>query len=369
MLYGIARCVILIEQLQRTQVFLDGWRQSLVDIGLLPRVGLDRLREAIEVARSAHNSNELAGRIPEILGIEGPHRLDRKSRSAIEAKFHPEDAALQRVDVLHCGELGKMQKRSGERAEIDAGCARPAHDAFQVFRRIVNLPGGAIDFLPFRLGHDGMRRYCVLGIVFVHVGIHGDPLAVKNLMILGPRQWRQAEELHHVDRQLTLDDRNVAPDGLGCVVRESEDVTRVSDRTRGLPSEQELPILGDLVLPLFGGYQRIRIHAFNPDEHAGYARLRALFNEVRDLVAQRIDLDHQTDADAPLRAQFDDAVKDGLPVLIAGEVVISDKEAMNAFRPVLPYDALDIVRRAPSRFSSLHVDDGAERALVWAATS
>ena len=148
-----------------------------------------------------------------------------------------------------------------------------------------------------------------------------------------------------------------------------EDVARVSDRTHGLPGEQELPILADLVLPLLGGDQRIGVDAFNPDEDARYARRRALLDEFRDLVAQRIDLNHQADADTLFRPQSDDAVKDGLPVLVAGEVVIGDEEAVNPFRPVLPDDPLDVVGRAPSRFPSLHVNDGAERALVRAAAA
>ena len=209
----------------------------------------------------------------------------------------------------------------------------------------------------------------MLGVVLVHVGVHCDPLAMENLVILRARQRRQAEELHHVDRQLALDDGNVAPDGFGRVVWEPEDVARVGDRTHGLPGEQELAILGDLVLSFLGGDQRIGIDAFDPDEDAIHARLRTLFDEVRNLVAQRVDLDHQIDADAVLRAQLDDAVEDGLPVLVAGEVVVGDEEAVNAFRPVLPNDVLDVVRRAASRFPSLHVDDGAERALVRAAAA
>jgi len=57
MQYRIARRVVLVEQLQRVQVIVDGRRQGLVHVGLLPRVGLDRLRQAIEVARSARNAH------------------------------------------------------------------------------------------------------------------------------------------------------------------------------------------------------------------------------------------------------------------------------------------------------------------------
>jgi hypothetical protein len=48
----------------------------------------------MEMTRSSHNAHELSGRIPEVLGIEGPDRLDSKSRPAIKAKFQAEDAAL-----------------------------------------------------------------------------------------------------------------------------------------------------------------------------------------------------------------------------------------------------------------------------------
>jgi hypothetical protein len=77
-------------------------------------------------------------------------------------------------------------------------------------------------------------------------------------------------------------------------------------------------------------------------------------------VAQRTDLDHQADIDAIRHAEFDDAIENGLPVFVAGKVVIRDEEAVNAFSPILPDDQLDIVRRAPPRFLPLDIDDGAE---------
>jgi len=45
-----------------------------------------------------------------------------------------------------------------------------------------------------------------------------------------------------------------AADRFGRVGGEPEDVARVSDRTHGLPGEQELAILGDLVLSFLGGH-------------------------------------------------------------------------------------------------------------------
>ncbi len=45
------------------------------------------------------------------------------------------------------------------------------------------------------------------------------------------------------------------------------------------------------------------------------------------------------------------------------------KKRVNALRPIVPDDVLDIVRRAAARFASLHVDDGAERALVGTAAA
>ncbi len=50
-LHGISRRCILIEQLQRIQVLLDGGRYCLVHVGPPLRISLDRSRETIEMAR------------------------------------------------------------------------------------------------------------------------------------------------------------------------------------------------------------------------------------------------------------------------------------------------------------------------------
>ena len=86
-------------------------------------------------------------------------------------------------------------------------------------------------------------------------------------------------------------------------------------------------------------------------------------------VAERVDLDHEADVHAVLFAQLDDAVVDRFPILVAGEIVVGDEEAVDALRPVHAQDLLDAVGGAVARFASLHVDDGAERALEGAAAA
>ena len=62
-------------------------------------------------------------------------------------------------------------------------------------------------------------------------------------------------------------------------------------------------------------------------------------------------------------AQLYDAIEDRLPVLVASEVVIGDNKVADALSPVQPNQDLNIVRRPPTGFAPLHIDDRAERAL------
>ena len=73
-----------------------------------------------------------------------------------------------------------------------------------------------------------MRGADVLDVVFVEVGVHRDALLPEHLMILRAGQRRQAEELEDVERQLLLDDRDVAPDRLRRVGRKAEDVAGIA---------------------------------------------------------------------------------------------------------------------------------------------
>jgi len=85
-------------------------------------------------------------------------------------------------------------------------------------------------------------------------------------------------------------------------------------------------------------------------------------------VAERVDLDGQADPDA-LILQGDHAVEQNLPVAVAGEIVVGNEEPIDPLRPIFPDDLLEVVRRAEAALATLHVDDGAEGALVGAAAA
>ena len=171
-------------------------------------------------------------------------------------------------------------------------------------------------------------------------------------MIFRARQGREKHELHHVHGQLTFDDLDVAQDRFGRIVGKAENVARQRDDARLLGGEKKGAIFGDFVLPLLHRDQRVGIDVFQPDEHVEHVGAAALLDEVRDPMALRVDLDGQPDRlESVDLAQMDDPVEDCLPVLVAGEIVVSDKEADDALGDVAANDLLYVVRRAAARFS------------------
>jgi|ERR1043166_1021856 hypothetical protein len=52
------------------------------------------------------------------------------------------------------------------------------------------------------------------------------------------------------------------------------------------------------------------------------------------------------------------------PVLVAGEIVVGDEEAVESLRCVGANDLFDVAGSAPPRHAALHVDDGAEGTLI-----
>ena len=151
--------------------------------------------------------------------------------------------------------------------------------------------------------------------------------------------------------------------------RKAEDISRQRDDAFRLPGEQHLAVLGDLVLVLFRRGEIVRIDVLQSDEDARDACPLRLLHEILNLVAQRIDLDHQAEGDSVLLPQLDQAVEDRLPLFVARKIVVRDEKFVDALRPVETYQMLDVVGRAEARLASLHVDDGAERALIGTAAA
>src|SRR6516165_54108 len=147
-----------------------------------------------------------------------------------------------------------------------------------------------------------MRRADMLQIVFVEIAIQRDAGSPQGPVVVGARQRREAEELQDVERQFLLDDRDVAPDRLGRVAGKSEDIASEREDAVRLPGKQHLAIFGDLVLPLLGGG---RIDVLEADEGPGYSRTLGLFDEIWDLVAKGVDLDHQRKGNAIAFPQLD----------------------------------------------------------------
>src|SRR6185437_3609207 len=82
-----------------------------------------------------------------------------------------------------------------------------------------------------------------------------------------------------------------------------------------------------------------------------------------------VHLEDELDVDTLLFAHGDQAVEDGLPVFVAGEVVVGDEEAVDALGQVLADDELDVIGGTAAALTALHVDDGAEGALEGAAAA
>ena len=186
-------------------------------------------------------------------------------------------------------------------------------------------------------------------------------------MVLRSGQRRQEEKFQYVDRQFALDDLDIAQDRFFGVGEEAEDIAGISDGAVVAPHLQHLTVFGDLVLPLLGGDQVVRVDVLQPDEGAPHAGLGRFLDEARNLVAERIDLDGEADIHAVAVPHLDQAVEQRLPILVAREIVVGDEEPLDAFGVVFPHDLFQIVDRADAALAALHVDDGAERALIRTA--
>src|SRR4029078_13643856 len=67
-------------------------------------------------------------------------------------------------------------------------------------------------------------------------------------------------------------------------------------------------------------------------------------------------------------AQMNKTVEQQFPIAITREIIVRYEEAPDALPVILADDLFEIVGRAKAAFAALHVDNGAERALIRATS-
>src|SRR5262245_42590903 len=189
-----------------------------------------------------------------------------------------------------------------------------------------------------------MVRDGMLAVVKIHVLMHPLPLLPEALVVLRTGQRGKAEEFEYVERQLPLYDGDVLADRFRRVKGKTENIASRGDRPCVFPGEQHRAVFRKLVLALLRREQVRRIDAFEADQHAVRTRTGGLLDEIWDLVAQRVDLDHQPDVHALAFAQRDNPVEDRLPLLVAGDIVVVNEEVPDALVVMLAYRPLHVVR-------------------------
>ena len=162
-------------------------------------------------------------------------------------------------------------------------------------------------------------------------------------MILRTRQRRQVEKFENIEGQFFLDDLNIAPNAIWRIGVKPEDITGNRNDSIRFPSQQHLSVFGDLILSLLCGRKVIGIDILQSDEDSRHTGSFCFFDEIRDLVTKRIDLDHQSKRNAFVFAQIDQAVEDGFPFPVSREIIVRDKKPIYALRAVQPDYTLDIV--------------------------
>ena len=303
----------------------------------------------------------------DIFGIERQSRFDRESGASVAADLAADQAALQRVDAFEFHAAAEPHQEEKHGARIQSHRLGAAQNGHHMVVGVIGVPGQPVDVLPLRFRHQGMAGGDMQQIVFVHVRVHRNPAEQQFLVVFGARQRRQAEELEDVERQLALDDLDVANDGFRRVGGKAEDIAGIGEAAHLLPGEQHLAIVADPVLLLLGADQAFRIDVLKADEDALDAGARRLLDEIRNLVAERIDLDDELELQFLHLAQMDQPVEDRLPVLVARQIVVGDEEVLDALGGIGADQGFDVVGRPVARLAALDIDDRAEGALERAA--
>ena len=188
-------------------------------------------------------------------------------------------------------------------------------------------------------------------------------------MILGAGQRGQDKELENIERQLPLDDLDIAQNGLPGITGEPDDVAGTGDRAMLAPLLQHRAVFGNPVLALLGRDEIVGIDILQTDKYAADTGQRRFLDEVWDAVTQGVHLDREADLQALDDPQLDHAIKERFPMPVASKVIVGDKEPPVALPIVFPDRAFEIVGGAKPALAALDVDDGAERTLVGTAAA
>src|SRR4029077_1848060 len=138
-----------------------------------------------------------------------------------------------------------------------------------------------------------------------------------------------------IDRQLALNDLDIAQNRFLGIGRKAEDIARIGNGAVVAPFLQHHAVVGDLVLTLLGGEQVVRVDVLKADEHAADAGTGRLLDEGWKLVTERIHVDGETDILLLALAKCDQAIEQRLTLVVSSEVAVGDEEAPDALRVVL----------------------------------
>ena len=174
--------------------------------------------------------------------------FERHAWSAHRAHFASEHPPLQRVNPIQRDATGETQQQEHNFVNVLILRRRTVKDPFNMVQRVVLLPGVSVSLSPLLPGHEGMVHGDVFQIVFVHIRVHPHTPLVEILMILGTRQWGQTKKLKTIQRELSLDDVNVAGDGFGRVCGKAQDVPGHGRAAMVFPCLKHLAVFPDFVL-------------------------------------------------------------------------------------------------------------------------
>ena len=171
----------------------------------------------------------------------------------------------------------------------------------------------------------------MLQVVAIHIRVQRDALEIHFLVILRARQRRQDEELQDIDRQLALDDLDVALDAFRSIAGKAQDIAgRVMTLTRARPATSSrysaMLVLTFLAASRFSGLM------FSSPMKTARQPARAAFSMKLGILWQSVSTWMMKLRYPLLLAQLDEPVEDRFPVLVAGEIVVGDEEAIDALR-------------------------------------